>query len=87
MQVDVITYSNQELANMNFMYGLADGNAVVVHRLYQERYPGQKCPHRKTFVRFHRHLCEQRNFEPHAANKRQPRSMTPEVEDILDIVD
>jgi hypothetical protein len=35
-------YSNQELADMHFMYGLADGNAVVAHHLYQERYPGHK---------------------------------------------
>jgi hypothetical protein len=29
-------YSNQELADMHFMYGLADGNDVVARCLYQD---------------------------------------------------
>ncbi|KAJ4427245.1 hypothetical protein ANN_24863 [Periplaneta americana] len=32
-------YSNQELAEIHFMYGKADGNAALARRLYQERYP------------------------------------------------
>ncbi|KAJ4435549.1 hypothetical protein ANN_18165 [Periplaneta americana] len=32
-------YANQELAEVQFMYGKADGNAVLARRLYQERYP------------------------------------------------
>ncbi|KAJ4434672.1 hypothetical protein ANN_23240 [Periplaneta americana] len=30
-------YSNQELAEVHFMYGKADGSAVLARRLYQER--------------------------------------------------
>jgi hypothetical protein len=45
-------HSNQDLADMHFMYGLADGNAVVARRLCQERYPGRRCPDRKTFVKY-----------------------------------
>ncbi|KAJ4445089.1 hypothetical protein ANN_06888 [Periplaneta americana] len=30
-------YSNQELAEMHFMYGKADGNGALARRLYQER--------------------------------------------------
>ncbi|KAJ4438848.1 hypothetical protein ANN_14801 [Periplaneta americana] len=44
-------YSNQELAEIHFMYGKADGNAALARRLYQERYPQRQCPDRKTFVR------------------------------------
>ncbi|KAJ4426353.1 hypothetical protein ANN_27167 [Periplaneta americana] len=43
-------YSNQELAEIHFMYGKADGNAALARRLYQERYPQRQCPDRKTFV-------------------------------------
>ncbi|KAJ4434847.1 hypothetical protein ANN_23418 [Periplaneta americana] len=32
-------YSNQELADIHFIYGKADGNAALARRLYQERYP------------------------------------------------
>ncbi|KAJ4440689.1 hypothetical protein ANN_08837 [Periplaneta americana] len=46
-------YSNQELAEIHFMYGKADGNAALARRLYQERYPQRQCPDRKTFVRLH----------------------------------
>ncbi|KAJ4432828.1 hypothetical protein ANN_21467 [Periplaneta americana] len=43
-------YSNQELAEIHFMNGKADGNAALARRLYQERYPQRQCPDRKTFV-------------------------------------
>ncbi|KAJ4438232.1 hypothetical protein ANN_14171 [Periplaneta americana] len=46
-------YSNQELAEIHFLYGKADGNAALARRLYQERYPQRQCPDRKTFVRLH----------------------------------
>jgi hypothetical protein len=63
-----------------------DGNAVVARRLYQERYPGRRCPDRKTFVSIHHRLCEHGNFAPHVPNRGWPRSTTPEVEeDILDV--
>ncbi|KAJ4441784.1 hypothetical protein ANN_11642 [Periplaneta americana] len=34
-------YSNQELAEIHFMYGKADGNAALARRLYQERTTGE----------------------------------------------
>ncbi|KAJ4426189.1 hypothetical protein ANN_26998 [Periplaneta americana] len=49
-------YSNQELAEIHFMYGKADGNAALARRFYQERYPQRQCPDRKTFVRLHYRL-------------------------------
>ncbi|KAJ4437962.1 hypothetical protein ANN_13901 [Periplaneta americana] len=49
-------YSNQELAEIHFMCGKADGNAALARRLYQERYPQRQCPDRKTFVRLH-YVC------------------------------
>ncbi|KAJ4446160.1 hypothetical protein ANN_12853 [Periplaneta americana] len=45
-----VMYSNQELAEIHFMYGKADGNAALARRLYQERYPQRQCPDRKTFM-------------------------------------
>ncbi|KAJ4427979.1 hypothetical protein ANN_23992 [Periplaneta americana] len=55
-------YSNQELAEIHFMYGKADGNAALARRLYQERYPQRQCPDRKTFARLHYSLCEYGKF-------------------------
>jgi hypothetical protein len=48
LQVVEATYSNQELAESHFM----DGNAVVARRLYQERYPGRRCPDRKIICKY-----------------------------------
>ncbi|KAJ4427220.1 hypothetical protein ANN_24837 [Periplaneta americana] len=80
-------YSNQELAEIHFMYGKADGNAALARRLYQERYPQRQCPDRKTFVRLHYRLCEYGKFNSPGLGKGRPTSTTPEVqEEILEAV-
>ncbi|KAJ4434716.1 hypothetical protein ANN_23284 [Periplaneta americana] len=80
-------YSNQELAEIHFMYGKADGNAALARRLYQERYPQRQCPNRKTFVRLHYRLCEYGKFNCPGLGRGRPRSTTPEVqEEILEAV-
>ncbi|KAJ4451131.1 hypothetical protein ANN_02571 [Periplaneta americana] len=79
--------SNQELAEIHFMYGKADGNAALALRLYQEKYPQRQCPDRKTFVRLHYHLCEYGKFNSPGLGRGRPRSTTPEVqEEILEAV-
>ncbi|KAJ4426295.1 hypothetical protein ANN_27108 [Periplaneta americana] len=78
-------YSNQELAEIHFMYGKADGNAALARRLYQERYPQRQCPDRKTFVRLHYRLCEYEKFNSPGLGRGRPRSTTIEVqEEILE---
>ncbi|KAJ4443920.1 hypothetical protein ANN_05707 [Periplaneta americana] len=80
-------YSNQELAEIHFMYGKADGNAALARRLYQERYPQRQCPDRKTFVRLHYRLCDYGKFNSPGLGRGRPRSTTPEVqEEILEAV-
>ncbi|KAJ4436030.1 hypothetical protein ANN_18657 [Periplaneta americana] len=80
-------YSNQELAEIHFMYGKADGSAVLARRLYQERYPQRQCPDRKTFVRLHYRLCKYGKFNSPGLGRGRLRSTTPEVqEEILEAV-
>ncbi|KAJ4427528.1 hypothetical protein ANN_25176 [Periplaneta americana] len=80
-------YSIQELAEIHFMYGKADGNSALARRLYQERYPQRQCPDRKTFVRLHYRLCEYGKFNSPGLGRGRPRSTTPEVqEEILEAV-
>ncbi|KAJ4451980.1 hypothetical protein ANN_03464 [Periplaneta americana] len=80
-------YSNQELAEIHFMYGKADGNAALARRLYQESYPQRQCPDRKTFVRLHYRLCEYGKLNSPGLGRGRPRSTTPEVqEEILEAV-
>jgi hypothetical protein len=70
-------YSNQELADMHFMYGLANDNAVVASHLYQEKYPGLRWSDSKTFGSIHCQLCEHGNFASRVANRGQQRSTDP----------
>ncbi|KAJ4428626.1 hypothetical protein ANN_24671 [Periplaneta americana] len=80
-------YSNQELAEIDFMYGKADGIAALARRLYQERYPQRQCPDLKTFVRLHYRLCEYGKFNSPGLGRGRPRSTTSEVqEEILEAV-
>ncbi|KAJ4426611.1 hypothetical protein ANN_26409 [Periplaneta americana] len=80
-------YSNQELAEIHFMYGKADGNAALARHLYQERYPQRQYPDRKTFVHLHYSLCEYGKFNSPGLGRGRPRSTTPEVqEEILEAV-
>jgi hypothetical protein len=67
LQVLETMYSIQELADMHFIYSLAEGNPVVAHHLYQEKWEW-KYPDRKTSVSIHHYLCEHGNFAPHVAN-------------------
>ncbi|KAJ4449501.1 hypothetical protein ANN_00901 [Periplaneta americana] len=80
-------YSNQELAEIHFMYGKADGNAALARRLYQERYPQRQCPDRKPFVRLHYRLCKYGKFKSPGLGRGRLRSRTPEVQkEILEAV-
>lgn len=64
-------YTNEEMANMHYMYGLADGNCMKALRLYQERFPTRKCPDRKTFQRIHQYLRDKGRFAPQKIPKRR----------------
>lgn len=59
-------YSNEELTDIHFVYGLADGNSYEAQRLYAQRFPNRRLPNARTFVRVHRTLRERgslRNLE------------------------
>ncbi|EFN72812.1 hypothetical protein EAG_02637, partial [Camponotus floridanus] len=49
-------YTNAEMTDMHFMYGLADGNSLRARRLYIERFPNRNVPDRKSFERIHQRL-------------------------------
>ncbi|GBN64510.1 hypothetical protein AVEN_114428-1 [Araneus ventricosus] len=52
------TYSNQEKADMHFMYGFAKGNDLEAERLHRKRFPRRHMTDQKLFKRLHRCLCE-----------------------------
>jgi hypothetical protein len=87
LQVAKTMCSYQGLADMHFMYGMADGNVVVARTLYHERYPGVRCLDSRTFVSIHRYVCENGNGATRVSNRRRLRSTSPDTEeDIPEIV-
>ena len=66
-------YSNEEYADMHFMYGRAEGNALEAARLYRQQYP----------VRRHPESCHlQGSISALGRGAGRPARITSEVEDI-----
>ncbi|GBO09006.1 hypothetical protein AVEN_134592-1 [Araneus ventricosus] len=79
------TYSNQEKADMHFMYGLANANDLEAERLHRQRFPRRHVADQKLFELLHRCLCETGSFVTGMHDTGRGRSVrTPQVvEDIL----
>ncbi|GFV47601.1 DUF4817 domain-containing protein [Trichonephila clavipes] len=60
--MDMYLFTNSELADIHFIYGLADGNGRAAVRLYRERYPTRRQPNHQTFARVHQNLVERGSF-------------------------
>ncbi|GFX02091.1 DUF4817 domain-containing protein [Trichonephila clavipes] len=60
--MNMYRFTNSELADIHFIYGLADGNGRVAVRLYRERYPTRRQPNHQTFARVHQNLVERGSF-------------------------
>lgn len=80
------SYTREELTDMHFCYGLANGRSREAERLYAERYPDRRCPHHSTFPRIHRRLRDHGVLE----HRRSERPVSDESrildERILDLV-
>ena len=50
-------FSNAELADMHFIYGVAGGNALEAER-YRDRFPDRDCPRHRFFTNLHARLRE-----------------------------
>ncbi|KAJ8963856.1 hypothetical protein NQ317_004702 [Molorchus minor] len=55
-------FSHRELADIHFIYGFCNGNAVAAVREYGRRFPQRRVPERRIFVRVHRNLMENGSF-------------------------
>lgn len=81
-------FTNNELADMHFIYGLAEGNARAAQRLYCERFPQRVAPDRRIFANLHYNLSNYGSLRGDRSNVGRPRlSRTPSMEqNVLDIV-
>lgn len=55
-------YTNQEMSDMHFYYGLANGSNTEALRLYTESFPNRRLPDRRLFQTIHQRLCETGTF-------------------------
>lgn len=78
----MVNFTNSELTDMHFTYGLADGNAYEARRIYQARYPNRILPDPRTFSRIHRRLHETGTFKvDHSAKGVHQTVRTLELEE------
>lgn len=74
--------SNQELAEIIFCYGLANGNSRQARRLYIEKYPDRIAPHHSKFQKLYQQLCETGNLSSNYEHPgRQRHARTVQVEE------
>lgn len=83
------TFTNAEMANMHFLYGLTNGNALAARRLYAERYPDHRLPCSDTFTQLHSRLQNTGTFARSNHIIGRPRTVrTPQLEEqTLRIID
>jgi len=75
-------YTNAEMADMHFMYGCANGNALQARRLYAENFPNREIPSTRMFTKLHQRLWDTGMFRKNAGDTGRLRSIsTPEVEE------
>lgn len=80
-----MAYANREYADMHFVYGLCDGNALAAQRTYRLRFPERKIPSSQVFTRLHQRLVESGSFQKQR-NEVGPAQNIAVEEDILDRV-
>lgn len=78
-----MVYTNVEMTDMHYVYGLADGNAFEARRIYQERYPNRILPDSRTFTNIHRRLTETGSLRKGSSEGRPRTTRTPEIEDAV----
>ena len=76
-------YTDREMCDMHFVYGVADGNAEAARRIYQERYPDRHVPCARTFVRIHERLNETGSFKKRGAGNGRPAAVPLHVEEAV----
>lgn len=81
-------YSFEEMADMHFMYGRANGNACQARRLYADSFPGRVLPCTETFTNLHRRLCERGSFaiSKHDCGRSRTTRSVENEERILQVV-
>ena len=74
-------YSTQEMADMIFCYGQANGSNLRACNLYADKYPTRRKPSVKMFSTLFQQLSETGSFAPRTRDRGRPRTVrTPDME-------
>ena len=74
-------FTHSELADLHFMYELAEGNGRATARLYQEKYPKRNVPYCRMFNNLHHNLCEYESLRGNRQTEGRARvTRTPRME-------
>lgn len=69
-----MVYPAQEMADMHYVYGLADGNGRLAQRMYRYRFPDRSVPDHRTFAGVHQRFSENADVNAWRHNSGRPRS-------------
>lgn len=79
-------FSNEDYADIIFVYGFCDGNGRAAKREYQRRFPNRRVPDHKTFSEVYQFSREHGKFPSMTKHEHVPRAF-PQEEQILQIVE
>ncbi|KAJ8978460.1 hypothetical protein NQ317_002914 [Molorchus minor] len=76
-------YTNAEMCEMHYLYGMASGNSAEARRLYQERHPDRQVSHHNLFQRIHQRLWENGSFKKNTADNGRPMEVAIRQEEAV----
>lgn len=82
------TFSNQEYADIHFVYGYCNGNARSAVREYHRRYPNRRIPNVKVFINTHANFSQfglRRNYEQNRVVHNRARRRNNQILQIFDV--
>lgn len=79
-------FSNEEYADMVYVYGFCDGNALEAKREYEIRFPNRRSPDSRTFSRVFRYMREHGRFPTVKLNEHHERRHVNVEQNIVDMV-
>lgn len=84
-----MAYTNEEMADMHYVYGLSQGNGLEASRRYAEMYPQRQHPSHRIFARLHQRLREYGSFNKRTQDCGRHREVrTPQLEEaVLNVIE
>lgn len=76
-----LSFTNEEYADIIFIYGFCNGDSAAARREYLLRYPNRRTPHVTVFDALYRRIRQTGNVQRRTSDAGRPRIYRPEVEE------